>query len=502
MAIASNDMQKWFDLTGLPAAIVDTSYKIIKYNQSFKDFFGWDDAGFSPDKLWSLLVKDSSAMESEDYSSYSLDDEKSCVFEITSNPGFVIRFFPLGEINDKVFLALIEKESENDIPQLRRALDEALESNRLKTAFLANMSHEIRTPLNTIIGFSELILDEELKIQEVQNLVEMIKTSGRSLLQLVEDIIDISRIEAGHVRINKTEVKIDLILQEMYQMFDSELKKRRDRAGVELRLVNTSQESVCVNTDPFRFRQVLINLLSNAVKFTERGLIEFGFLAGDVGLVQFYVRDTGVGIDPLMSSKVFQRFGQINQPGIHNREGAGLGMAITKQLVELMGGQIWFDSEPGKGSTFYFTLPACQPNRFVQSGLSSGLYQWGQEIFLIVDDVEANYLFLRSLFKTSGALLLWAKNGEEAIRFCRSNPDISLVLMDIQMPQTDGYEATKRIKEMNPSLPVIAQTAFADIDSKGKALKAGCDDFLIKPINKHELFTIIEQNLRRKIPVS
>lgn len=502
MAMTSNVMQDWFDLTGLPAAIIDTNYNIIKSNQSFKDFFGRDVAAISPDTLLSVLGKDASPMEFKDYSSFSLNDEKSSVYGLASIPGFVIRFFPFGDKNEKVFLALIERESENNIPQLRKALEEALESNRLKTAFLANMSHEIRTPLNTIIGFSELILDEELNIQEVKNLVEMINTSGRSLLQLVEDIIDISRIEAGQVRINKTEVKIDSILQEMYQMFDSELKKRRDRAGVELRLGNTGQESICIYTDPFRFRQVLINLLSNAVKFTETGYIEFGFLVGDMGLVQFYVRDTGVGIDPMMASKVFQRFGQINQPGIHNHEGVGLGMAITKQLVELMGGQIWFDSKPGTGSTFYFTLPACQPNRFGQSGLTSGLYQWGQEIFLIVDDVEANYLYLRSIFKSSGALLLWAKNGEEAVRYCRSNPDISLVLMDIQMPQTDGYDATKRIKELNPSLPVIAQTAFADFDSKSKALKAGCDDFLTKPINKHELFTLIEQYIRKKPPVS
>lgn len=345
-----------------------------------------------------------------------------------------------------------------------------------------------------------MIIDEELTHEEILNLVGMIKTSGKSLLQLVEDIIDISRIEAGQVRINPTQVKLGPVFQEMFKMFENQLNKRRDRSGVELRTGSAVPADACVFADIFRFRQILINLLSNAVKFTESGYIEFGYLSGESGMIQFYVKDTGVGIDPAMASKVFQRFGQINQPGIHNREGAGLGMAITKQLVELMGGQIWFDSQPGKGSTFYFTLPACQPIRIEQQGdFYNELFEWSKEIFLIVDDVEANYLFLRSLLKSTGALQLWAKNGEEAIRYCRSNPDISLVLMDIQMPKTDGYEATRKIKELNPGLPIIAQTAFADNESKAKAIKAGCNDFITKPINKHELLSLIDQHLKRNI---
>lgn len=496
--IPSNaSVQSWFERLAMPAALLDSEFRRLIVNESFKTFFRvvesnadatiWQQAGFE-------LSPDTSSIKRD------LDNNKVVGISLPSNPEFQLRFYPSGSTESPLILAILEPESGSERETLRKTLDEAIESNRLKSAFLANMSHEIRTPLNTIIGFSDLIIDEELTHEEILNLVGMIKTSGKSLLQLVEDIIDISRIEAGQVRFNPTQVKLGPVFQEMLKMFENQLNKRRDRSGVELRTGSTVPADACVFADIFRFRQILINLLSNAVKFTESGYIEFGYLSGESGMIQFYVKDTGVGIDPALASKVFQRFGQLNQPGIHNREGAGLGMAITKQLVELMGGQIWFDSQPGKGSTFYFTLPACQPFWMEQQGdFYNELFEWSNEIFLIVDDVEANYLFLRSLLKSTGALQLWAKNGEEAIRYCRSNPDISLVLMDIQMPKTDGYEATRKIKELNPGLPIIAQTAFADNESKAKAIKAGCNDFITKPINKHELLSLIDHHLKRNI---
>lgn len=497
MDISNKTLQAWFELSTFPAVITDANWNIIQLNQSFRDYFSLKDSGIDLRSLKDLVdIVDPASLIKGASSSFS-NLGSSFIVPMNAKPGYILRVYQSGDQSDRLYLGLIETESNQNASQLRKELNEAIESNKLKTAFLANMSHEIRTPLNTIIGFSELILEEELSKQEVHNLVEMISTSGKSLLQLVEDIIDISRIETGQIRINKTEVRIEPILQEAFMVFEAELKKRSDRSEVELRLGNTLQGCSFVIADPFRFKQILNNLLSNAIKFTKSGYIEFGFLVGVQGLVQFYVKDTGVGIEPLMSSKVFQRFGQINQPGIQNREGSGLGLAISKQLVELMGGQIWFDSQPGKGTTFYFTLPAYSSSPYDQRGLPNPLYHWGDQIFLIVDDVEANYLFLRSIFKSSGALLLWAKNGEEAIRYCRSNPDISLVLMDIQMPQTDGYQATSAIKALNPLLPVIAQTAFADTDSKNKALKAGCDDFITKPINKHELFSLIEKFVRK-----
>ncbi|HMM10890.1 MAG TPA: ATP-binding protein [Bacteroidales bacterium] len=488
---------KWFNQLEQPAALLNAAWEIMQFNKAFQDFFSIS-VDLSPTMtIWQLTGSDQSKAQASDSSYSEKHDSKQFVVALPSAGNMYLRFFPGGELSERLYLVVLEPAIDNDIEQLRSGLAEAHESNRMKTAFLANMSHEIRTPLNTIIGFSDLILEEQLKEQELVNLVEMIRSSGRSLLQLVEDIIDISRIEAGQVRITKTEVKIEPIFEEMFQMFDNELKKRRDKTSVELRIGNANIGDACIYTDPYRFRQILINLLSNAIKFTETGYIEFGYLPGEPGLLQFYVKDTGIGIDPMLASKVFQRFGQVSQTSSLNSKGAGLGMAITKQLVELMGGHIWFDSQPGKGTTFYFTMPDCVPRRMARTGFSSEMFEWSKEIFLIVDDVEANYLFFKSLLKVSGALLIWAKNGEEAIRYCRGNPDISLVLMDIQMPHTDGYEATRRIKEMYPALPVIAQTAFADADSKQLAIKAGCDEFITKPINKYELFSIIAQLLRK-----
>ncbi len=488
-------VQSWFEHLETPAALLDANFRLLYFNEQFKAFFRIGDGNAANSTLWQLLGSESSGKATD----INQDTANGKVFALksSSNPQLRFRIYPSKTQDERSFLAIMEQESEDEIEILKKKLDEAIESNRMKTAFLANMSHEIRTPLNTIIGFSDLIIDEEFKEHEVLNLVEMIKTSGKSLLQLVEDIIDISRIEAGQIRISPAEVKIGPVFEEMFKMFGNELNKRRDKSNVELRIGATSPAEACVYADLFRFRQILINLLSNAVKFTESGYVELGYLSGESGKIQFYVKDTGVGIDPTMASKVFQRFGQINQPGTYNREGAGLGMAITKQLVELMSGQIWFDSQPGIGTTFYFTLPACLPQRLEQhDDYYKEMFEWSKEIFLIVDDVEANYLFLRSLLKSTGALMLWAKNGEEAIRYCRSNPDISLVLMDIQMPKTDGYEATAKIKELNADLPIIAQTAFADDKSKEKALKAGCNDFISKPINKHELLSLIGRYIK------
>ncbi len=382
--------------------------------------------------------------------------------------------------------------------KLTEAKMRAEESDKLKSAFLANMSHEIRTPLNSIIGFSELLLDDETEQSDKENFLNLISNAGKSLLQLIDDIIDISKIEAGQIKISKSKVEINALLDEVKTTFDKEIVKR-DKVRVKLILDKPlADNQLFLFTDPFRLRQILSNLLSNAIKFVDEGFIKFGYNGINDELIQFYVKDTGIGIEKDKSHLIFQRFGQVDHAYKRNLDGTGLGLSITKHLVELLDGKIWFDSEPGKGSTFYFTMPI--EADFWDNSAESLLFgrminDWSDKVFLIVDDVEANYRFLKAVFRDTKALLLWAKSADEAIKICRNNNNISLVLMDIRMPEKDGNQATKTIKAFAPNLPVIAQTAFADEDDRLLALQSGCDDYISKPICKKELASLIKKLL-------
>lgn len=375
----------------------------------------------------------------------------------------------------------------------------AEENDRLKTLFLANISHEIRTPLNSIIGFSELLLDQDDVAEEYQEYARMIQAAGDTLLQLINDIIDISKIEAGQIKITKLVVDVDQTLEDIMLMVQNQLRSRgKDhiRVCIEKPVYATPFK---IETDPNRFRQIFTNLLINAIKFVENGSIRFGYTEVDGDFVQFYVKDTGLGIERDKAPKIFQRFAKFDTLYGYNREGTGLGLSITKQLVELLGGRIWFDTEYQKGSTFYFTLPTLPDYSRKQQLESSLLYDthWKDQVFLVVDDVEANFTFYKSAFKLSGADIIWASSGDEALRICRENPSVTLVLVDIMMPFMDGFDTAKLIRELRPALPIIAQTAFADPDGERKAKIAGCNDYITKPIQRSELVVLINKLIRR-----
>jgi len=396
----------------------------------------------------------------------------------------------IANANTLAFIYDVTKKQKHQ-KELVRAREKAETADRMKSVFLSNMSHEIRTPLNSIIGFSDLLLDEDSTFAERQLYSEMVSTAGKSLLQLVEDIIDISKIEAGQLQVNKHDFEVNNLLQELKLNFEQE-KIKRGKPDLEIKLTRLYETTpLMLYSDEFRFRQIFINLLTNAIKFTDEGNIEFGYRAVSPQKIQFFVKDTGTGIDPKDTNIIFERFGQSNQDYVKNKEGKGLGLAITNSLIRLLGGKIWLDSEIGMGSTFYFTIP-------IEHSLSSQLELKGifdsvleGKTILIAENIEENFHFIRGALQSTRALFLWAKGGIEAVKTCSENPDIDLVLMDILMPDLDGLSATRLIKKMNNKIPVIAQTAFNNHLEKEKTLAAGCDEYLVKPINFKELYQIL-----------
>jgi PAS domain S-box-containing protein len=390
-------------------------------------------------------------------------------------------------------------EMEETRQRLIMAKEKAEESDRLKTAFLANMSHEIRTPMNAIIGFSDLLSEDDLTQEDKIDFISKIKSSGRSLMSLINDIIDIAKIEAGQLKVSESICDLNHILNDLLGTFE-ELKNTSGKKAISLNLIlPENSNGLLVMTDPMRLQQILTNLLSNALKFTEFGSIDFGYtLQND--LISFYVKDTGIGILRSKQKLLFQRFSQLDASTTRKYGGTGLGLAISKNLVDLLGGTIGMESNPGKGSLFYFSIPyrpgINKPVKPVKADLQH--INWLGKTILIAEDIMQNYLLMEALLKRSEVRLLHAINGQIAIDIVKSEPDIDLILMDIQLPIKTGYEALKEILEIRPDIPVMSYTAFALPHEREKSLSAGFVDFIPKPIKAETLIPMLEKYLQNR----
>ena len=378
--------------------------------------------------------------------------------------------------------------------ELRIAKKKAEESDLLKSAFLANMSHEIRTPMNGILGFVELLKQPIQSGEEQRNYIRIIEESGKRMLNIINDIISISKVEAGQYEVFNSETNINDQINYIYTFFKQEAKNNNIDLYYKCGLPD--QESMVI-TDREKIYAIFTNLVKNAIKFTQRGFVELGYeKKGD--FLEFYVRDTGVGIHPNQQSIIFERFRQANDSLSREYEGAGLGLAISKAYVEMLGGKIWVESDLGKGSVFYFTIPY---HRHHLEGIievdskpaeSEILNISGLKVLVAEDDAVSNQL-ISAMIGSFTREVLRVKTGLEALEACRNNPDIDLVLMDIQMPLMDGYEATRLIREFNKEVVIIAQTALGLKGERKKALEAGCTDYLAKPITYNDFSDLIKK---------
>lgn len=379
------------------------------------------------------------------------------------------------------------KESERT---LREAKEKAEESDRLKTAFLSNMSHEIRTPMNAIVGFSDLLNDTEIGAVERSEFIAQINMGADNLMHLIDDIIDIAKIEAGQIKVNKKTCALHELAREQIVMFRQNME-RMEKAHIELRLDwRLSTSEVALRTDPFRVKQIITNLLNNAIKFTEEGHVELVIDKKDDFLV-CRVRDTGIGIEEDKRKIIFERFMQGHQSKKKLYGGTGLGLAISKNLTELLGGEIGVESEYGKGSEFWFTLPYETDPVNIQPGDDGNAVtgtNWKGKKILVAEDDSSNFNLISEVLKHTNAEILWAKDGRETIEmFNKHWKKLNLVLMDIRMPEMDGYECTRIIKKKNPEIPVIAQTAYAMSGEMEQSREAGCDDYVSKPLHVNKL---------------
>ena len=378
--------------------------------------------------------------------------------------------------------------------ELIKAKERAEESDRLKTSFLANMSHEIRTPMNGIIGFSGMLIDPELPEDKKRQFIDIIINSSNQLLELINNIIDLSKAEAGQLGIINKEIVLNDKLEELLINFMPTAHAKGLGFTVKCELERNDSKII---VDDVKLKQVLQNLLSNAIKFTFEGFVEFGYTIEN-GEIQFYVKDTGIGIDPELHRSVFERFRQVEESNTRRYGGTGLGLSISKSLVELMGGRIWVDSALKKGSIFYFALPFHPVSPKKISGMNDNLIypDWSNETILIAEDEEVNFFYLSEVLAPTNVRVIRAASGREAIDAARKNDSLWLILMDIKMPDIDGFEATRIIKTEKPALPIIAQTAYAMTGDRENALSAGCDDYIPKPVKRETLITILQKYTR------
>ncbi len=380
--------------------------------------------------------------------------------------------------------------------ELSFAKEKAEESNKLKTAFIHNISHEVRTPMNGIIGFSELLNDPKITTKDQKKYSKIIIDSSNQLINIIDNIIEISQLETNQVEVRFEEVNLNALLDLLF----SDFQRKAISKNIAIHLNNklTDNQGFLL-IDKLKINKILYNLIDNAIKFTTKGMVEI-YCEIKEGFLVITIRDTGIGIKPEDQELIFKNFSQSEKEVTKSYDGLGLGLSIAQKNAKLIGGNISFSSAPNKGSSFIFTIPHNPVFTSVNQSISLDTNTIQnlplKQVILIVEDGEINFLYLKTILqKMKGFkfVIYRAENGKEAVEICKKNKGIDLVLMDIRMPIMDGYTATKKIKKMRPGLPIVAQTAYSTEEDVQKALDAGCDDFVSKPIDRKILKPIIDK---------
>jgi PAS domain S-box-containing protein len=470
-------------------AVVQTGYPILNREEDFADSNGHH--------RWLLTTKIPIFNEFGKVSGlvglkHDITIRKQIEYELKESERNLIRQnTEYHTLNDE-YLALNEEltESFNHIQKINSELtfskNKAEESDRLKSAFLANMSHEIRTPLNAIMGFSGLLKDVFQSREKTDEYIEIIESSGQQLLTIIDDILEISKIEAGQISISPATININKVMRETFQIYS----RQAELKNLKLFMLDDYRNDFYTLTDENRLKQIMSNLLNNAIKFTSKGKVQFGYRIEEDD-IRFFVIDTGIGLSKEDLEIIFKPFRQVETGSTRSYGGNGLGLSISRALVEKLGGTLSVESEPLKGSSFSFTIPyiRCADNSPIKETNIEEVKnnQWNHHTILVAEDEFFNYSYIEEILSHTNVQILHAWDGKEAVEFVRRHPEISLVLMDIKMPEMDGCTATRLIKKLRPELPVIAQTAYAMLENRENAFQAGFDQYISKPVS-HNFF--------------
>ena len=399
------------------------------------------------------------------------------------------------------YIGKLFEENQRQTKELEKAKTKAEESDKLKSAFLMNLSHEVRTPMNAVIGFSDLLSNKNLSEDERNEYVKVIQESGKNLIAIIDDLVEMSKIDSKLIKPNLQDFNLKELIEGIFRTY----KKLYESENVEFKLISPKSEgqNFFIRSDKTKLSEIIINLLNNSYKFTKNGFVILEYsIDADKNNINISVKDSGEGIPEKFQENIFKRFSKINTSGISGNEGLGLGLAISHAYVDMLGGSINFESQENVGTTFFISIPLIKSD----SDVSHNTMQFNplipidlgdEEIILVVEDDNINYLLIEKVLKPFGCNVLRAKDGLEAVRLCKENNEIDLVLMDIRMPNMDGYEAFLKIREFNKTIPIVAQTSYSFEEELNKIKQLGFNGFISKPINKEELFSLIQRYLKK-----
>lgn len=494
-----------FNSTDTSNSIFDTNGILLLQNDLSKKTLGRGDNDGIGKTVTELFGNERGAIILERMMSV-IDNKTNAVFETEFNlpsgrKWFRSTYLPMFDNNNNVISIQIISQDITEMKEtekeLIKAKERAEESDRLKTAFLQNMSHEIRTPLNAICGFADFLSNSDLPTEKRMNFVSIVQNSSKQLLSIVTDILTISSLETKQEKVRIDSVCINNIIMELHTIFKQQIENRNISLHTKI-AVNDSLSIIL--TDKTKVTQILSNLLTNAIKFTQSGIIEFGYTFIKIDgfdFMKFYVKDSGIGIREEHFDQIFERFRQAEQSENVVYGGTGLGLAISKAFVELLGGNIWVESEIDKGSTFYFTIPYNSVNDVHKEDSKQEGIMNNSTTILIAEDEDYNFLFIQEVLLETKVNIIHSKDGQETVDICKRNNSIDLVLMDIKMPVLNGYEAAKQIKEFRPELPIIAQSAYA-LEHEKAVFENIFDEYLTKPIEIDVLKEVLAKFIKRK----
>jgi len=493
----------------ISVVITDKDGYIEFFNPAFCKVTGWKDqeilgkkpsilkSGFQPasfyEKLWKT-ISSGNEWQGEFKNKKKNGEyywELASISPIKNNYGTITHYVKIAE--NISYLKKIEKD-------LKKAKQDAEIANNYKNLFLANMSHEIRTPINTIIGFSELIKNENLPVQKRHKYSGIIEENSQSLLRLIDDIIDVAKIEANELKIKKEACSLGDLFSELDMTYNNFLKrKQKQNLDLIFQIPEEAHHDV-IFTDPYRLKQILNNLYINALTHTETGHIEIGYNILNENKLRFFVSDTGLGIPPNRIKNIFKRFTQTEETSGPDSSGSGLGLSICKDLTTLLGGDISVKSVEGEGTVFFLTLPYDKIKipmvRAAAKPPTPSRYNFSDYTIMIAEDTPYNYEYLYSILQKTGANVVWAKDGIDVLKMYTSSK-IDLILMDIQLPEINGYEATAQIRLSDKTIPIIAQTAYAMAEDKQKCMDSGCNEVLVKPIRMDDVLATVAKYLNK-----